>query len=550
MRFGKCSDLRRPCGRGRTNLAAVGEQESSDERCPVIPIVLGAIGPRDISDAEAASIATVMGRVLPGVSEASPHSRVAMVTSMAAGTDTVAAQVAHDLGYPVYAVLPLDPDDYAHDFVGDELSLADRVSLAQGVWVNPAPGAASRDARYQACGRVVASLSAILLVAWNGTKPAKPGGTSDTLFYAVPEAAALPDLSGGPPTLTTERGAVAAFAPGDPESLALMAAGMSSMPWGYGTDPVLRRIDEFNRDSGPRSLRLSNVLAVQRAADTLATRFQTRYRRLTMSLLALGVTVIVSVDVQAEISRAWFLGIQLLALVSLLGVWWVMSRSGVKRRFEEYRALAEGARVQEAWQKAGVDAPVADHYLQPLGAEGFWVRRVLRTAWFMDLVQPAFAPQLDPNAARDWIDGQIRYFEGSPSHPGAIRRNEAKAKRLRLLAWAFVAVALLGLVPDVARFVFDVPVDDAVSAGARLAWGVGGAAAAATVAYSQLMGYSRAGKRGRLSLEMYRQARFDVESAGSTATAQQRIVFDLGQEALRETGDWLVMNTTQSVRPV
>jgi hypothetical protein len=227
-----------------------------------------------------------------------------------------------------------------------------------------------------------------------------------------------------------------------------------------------------------------------------------------------------------------------------------MNRSGVKRRFEEYRALAEGARVQEAWQQAGVDVPVADHYLQPLGTEGFWIRRVLRTAWFMDLVQPGVAPQVDPKAACDWIDGQIRYFEGSPSRPGAIRRNEAKAQRLRGLAWIFVAVALLGLLPDAATFVLGMSIDEALYAGARLAWGLGGAAAAATVAYSQLMGYSRAGKRGRLSLDMYRQARIDMESAGSSESNQRRIVFDLGQEALRETGDWLVMNTTQSVRPV
>jgi hypothetical protein len=64
------------------------------------------------------------------------------------------------------------------------------------------------------------------------------------------------------------------------------------------------------------------------------------------------------------------------------------------------------------------------------------------------------------------------------------------------------------------------------------------------------MGYSRAAKRGRLSLEMYRQAGLDYDSAGSSEAARRMIVLDLGREALRETGDWLVMNTSQSLRPV
>ena len=104
--------------------------------------------------------------------------------------------------------------------------------------------------------------------------------------------------------------------------------------------------------------------------------------------------------------------------------------------------------------------------------------------------------------------------------------------------------------PDLVSLLLGITPGSVVAAGGRLAWGLGGAAAAATVAYSQLMGYSRAAKRGRLSLEMYRQAGLDYDSAGSSEAARRTIVLDLGREALRETGDWLVMNTSQSLRPV
>jgi len=514
----------------------------------VVPLLLGVIGPRAISDAESASIASVVTSVLPAMSEAYVHSDVVMVTSIAAGTDTVAARTARDLGYSVFALLPLEVDEYAEDFTGDEQPLSERLGLAQDWWVSPGDLAASRDARYQACGRLLAALSSTLLVAWNGAPPSKPGGTADTLFYAVPEVAALPDLSGGPSTLATERGEVLAFRPDDAKGVALMGPGMRERPWYAGGDPTSRQIDRFNRDCGPRPPEGSATLAVQDAADSLASRLQARYRRWTKLLLVLGVLAVVSVDVQSEISRSWFLGVQGAALLTVLVIWWVMNRWGGKRRFEEYRALAEGARVQDAWQTAGVETPVADHYLQPLGAAGFWIRRALRTAWFLDLMRAPREP--DPETAKAWIDGQIRYFEGSSNRPGAIRRNERKSTNLKWLAWAFVVVALLGLLPDLAMLLLGATPPTVLSAAGRLAWGLGGAAAAATVAYSQLMGYSRAARRGRLSLEMYRQALVDFDAAGSSISAQHRIVLDVGREALRETGDWLVMNTSQSVRPV
>ena len=65
------------------------------------------------------------------------------------------------------------------------------------------------------------------------------------------------------------------------------------------------------------------------------------------------------------------------------------------------------------------------------------------------------------------------------------------------LAWGFVGLALAGLLPAVMSVVADATVGAWVISLGKLTWGLGGAAAAASVAYSQLMGYSRAAKRGR-----------------------------------------------------
>ena len=527
-----------------------GSQESRGQNA-VVPLLLGMLGPRAITAPEAKQITRVVTETIGQLRAAYPHSDVITATSVAAGTDTEAAQAAHDIDCPVYALLPLEVDDYAQDFGEGELPLADRLDLTEGHWVSPGVAGSSRDARYQACGRMLARLSTTMLVAWNGQDPEKPGGTADTLHFAVPEVAALEDLSGGPSALTSERGDILVFPPDGSEELARIGPRLSRHPWQAGSDSVSQRIEEFNRDAGDATHDRGAILAIQEAADALASSLQARYRRWTTFLLFLGVLALVSVDVQAEIARAWFLGAQALTVITVLGMWWGLNRWAGKRKFEEYRALAEGARVQEAWQKAGVEACVADHYLQPMGEEGFWIRRALRTGWFLDLAnRPAAIQDSNPVSAREWIEGQLRYFEGSNSKPGAIRRNSRKAKQMAWLAWVLAGLALAGLAPGAAEVMTSGSVDSAFVAGGRLAWGLGSASAAAVVAYSQLMGYSRAAKRGRLSLEMYRQALIDFDSVGSSQQAQRRIVLELGQEALRETGDWLVMNTSQSVRPV
>lgn len=534
-----------------TNLPAMGDRLPGGSAGSVVPLLVGILGPRAISEDEAVRIKSAVGDVLPGIAQAYRHSDVIAVTSMAAGTDTVAAHTAHQLGCPVVALLPLDVDDYARDFGPEEAPLSERLELAQGIWVNPGTPMASRDARYQSCGRLLARLSTTMLVAWNGVSPEKPGGTADTLYFALPEVAALPDLSGGPSALTTERGEVIAFAPDGSGPIARIGPAITRRQWMPGDDPVSRRIDEFNRNAGPTLQTDGAVMSIQGAADRLASRLQARYRRWTTLLLTLGVLAVVSVDVETELAQAWFLGAQGMALITVLAIWWGINRWGGKRRFEEYRALAEGARVQEAWQKAGVNECVADHYLQQLGPEGYWMRRALRTGWFLDLVDPPVAIQdPSPASAKEWIQGQLQYFEGTSDKRGAIRRNARKAAQMTGLAWGFVAVALVGLVPGIVDVASGLSVAPAAIAMGNLAWGLGGASAAATVAYSQLMGYSRAAKRGSLSLEMYRQALIDCDSVGSSLQAQSRIVLEVGREALRETGDWLAMNTSQSIRPV
>ena len=55
-----------------------------------------------------------------------------------------------------------------------------------------------------------------------------------------------------------------------------------------------------------------------------------------------------------------------------------------EHRFHDYRALAEGLRVQMYWNAAGITACAADHYLRRQRSEFEWIRQALR-AWTLPL---------------------------------------------------------------------------------------------------------------------------------------------------------------------
>ena len=115
-----------------------------------------------------------------------------------------------------------------------------------------------------------------------------------------------------------------------------------------------------------------------------------------------------------QIFFAAALGLTLAAWI----VYFCFKKTAAAERCEDYRAIAEGLRVQFYWTACGSGESVASNYLQRQRGELGWIRNVISVAAFPYEPNRVRFNQLSPNDQRaalqsireTWIGGQYAYF--------------------------------------------------------------------------------------------------------------------------------------------
>ncbi|MBV9491243.1 MAG: hypothetical protein JO069_16200 [Verrucomicrobia bacterium] len=137
------------------------------------------------------------------------------------------------------------------------------------------------------------------------------------------------------------------------------------------------------------------------------------------------------------------------ALAATLATWLAYFRfrtTAAAERYDDYRAIAEGLRVQFYWTACGSGESVAFHYLQRQRGELGWIRHVISAAAFPFEPDRVRFNQLPPIAQRAallsirtaWLDGQHAYFKTQIEW--LTRRKEAFSTRARVLLWTGFAL--------------------------------------------------------------------------------------------------------------
>jgi hypothetical protein len=104
------------------------------------------------------------------------------ITSLAAGTDQICAQVMLDLGGKIVVVLP--SEKYEQSFQLKEDRAAFRRYLARADCVVRMPFTAPSEEAYWAAGQEIVKRSSQLLAVWDGRPAGGLGGTADVVRYA------------------------------------------------------------------------------------------------------------------------------------------------------------------------------------------------------------------------------------------------------------------------------------------------------------------------------------------------------------------------------
>lgn len=558
----------------------------------IVPLVVGVTGHRDLAPAEVAGLRTRVRDFFSQLLANYPGLPVVVMSPLAEGADRLVAEEARALGLPLIVPMPFPAAIYEQDFQSP-VSLQAFRELCAGAEVvelpllpgdTPqtvaAPGP-RRDAHYARLGIYLCAHCHVLLALWDGKPSDKLGGTSQIVrFHHWDEMPGFVARGESSPQMLTEDESDLAYHlvcsrdQPDGEPAEGLKAGDG---WWFTTDSeeprtrklpavyesIFARIAEFNRDvlrfqaairrdgwpllphSAPEEVAAvaAPVDAMFRAADWLAIRYQKRVSLTMQVLYSLAAVMGLAFIAYSDLPGLELMVYPFLAAFAIgILVYRVAERGHWHRKYLDYRALAEGLRVQFYWVAAGVTAGrtskfAHDNFLQAQDVELGWIRNVMRyTGRLGDIAAPSRAGL--EFATREWVGtphpgrGQLAYYERKAGERAGLWRRTQLISMICL--WTGVSVALL-----LAISAHRMPPEwkDLLIA----LMGILPLAAAVREAYAQKRAEKELIKQYQFMARIFGNACRRLESAESDSRRRQ-ILKALGDAALEEHAEWILIH--------
>jgi hypothetical protein len=513
-----------------------------------VPLVVGVTGHRDLVDEDVPALTACVEAVLSEIAGRVPHTPLVLLSPLAAGADTLVAEIALRRGLEVVGCLPMPVEDYRADFDDDEYRrFAAVLAVCARVHVlgHSPRDAADRDACYEAADAYLARNSDLLLALWDGVESDNAAGTSAVVRTrlhgtAASKIALLEPLDAGSVYWIATRRRSKPGTGGDVRVEALYPdPAQAEGDTAAAEQAANERLDVLNRDLATAAGSAGDPgTAVLAAVDGIANTLQRRSLAVdrllyVLAFLAASAQIMLRDDTWSTVGKIALLGVALAVLL-------FARRADVDGRYEDYRALAEGLRVADAWRRAGIRAPVDRFYLRMQAGELQWIRRALRSIALRTPDETVADPR---PALGGWIAHQEDYYRGAALRE---RTRQRRCDRwayaltmLNLCAGALVAALLVVPYAPIKAFVTEhaaimhgiLPVFIAWAAlSAGLLW-----------SYANERRFAESARRyGRMHL-LYARAHRRLDR-----TAGDELALELGRESLAEHADWLL---TRRARP-
>jgi len=564
-----------------------------------VPLVVAVTGHRDLVAAEIPALRERVRSFIAELRREYPERDLVLMTPLAEGADRLAAEEALAAGLPLTVVLPMPRNLYEEDFAtaasreqfaGLCAAATDLFELPMTPGNTPASirgGGPNRAHQYAQLGVFLSAHCHILLALWDGRPSAELGGTAQIVRFHQDDVMPgyTPPASASGLTLTDDESDLVYHVvcsrnrPGGAPAAGLtplecawytrdeQAPRSPTLPPKYRA--VFRRAGEFNVDAlrhaeaidregwpllaadraAALPLGLRDIDELFTAADWLAIRYQRRtiaaLRAVHAFVLLIGITYVSYTDFTSN----RILLFALLALMLAAGaVAYVASRGAWHRKHLDYRALAEGLRVQFYWAASGVTSGQVskfahDNFLQMQDTELGWIRNVMRVAGTeCDVAASRDAAGLG-FAVAEWIgdecSGQLGYFRRRTAE--RLARSLATERVGRLGLWASAAtllsLLLVGVaIPESARD----PMVYAVGC-VLLMVGVRKAYATATAEFELIKQYE-------FMARIFANARRRLDEAVDDEE-RRRVLKVLGDAALEEHAEWILMHRQRAIDP-
>lgn len=570
---------------------------------PRLPLVIGVTGHRDLRADARPAIAAQVRAILLHFKTSYPNTPLILVSPLAEGADRLVAEVALEagIGANLMAPLPMARKIYENDFktAASRAEFDHLLSAAAHKLELPTPPGvgevqlqnqmAARQEQYAAVGDFVARHSQVLIALWDG-KPGQRGGTAEvvelklkgTLPQATRAAVSVPRGPVFHVTVPRER----------EESRDIAITCTPIYPESDDYDPpdarnfyhfrIFKPLDDYNREVTVRAV--EENAAVEQAgrdlmpdladdalgmagagigamrrhyavADALANRYGagtigTLYRlSIIVFLAALSFDVSVHLLIEPRLivlKTLGLFGLPILTVAAML-IDRRTKRQDYQNRYQDYRGLAEGLRVQFYWRLAGVDACVADHYLGRHRRELQWIRNACRSSlvaanWPLG----SSGDELAKLVFQRWIESQGQYFTRAvEKQKRKLERFEGRVKLCFRIGFAIVLVlgvwsGLLSVKQMFGpRVLASVPPEPELLLGSMLLTiTMTAVVAALTHNYVEKLAL-------RNQVRMYERMRRLYHRYGERLRSTRGAdfvsgLFNLGREALVENGEWVM----------
>jgi hypothetical protein len=554
-----------------------------------IPIVIGVTGHRDLRAKDLPELRGIVKKILHDLQRDYPSTPLLLLSALAEGADRLAAEVALELNVPVMVPLPMECREYEKDFARTpgsteefrrllaraESSLV--MPLAHGFREEDIGQSQARGEQYAMSGKFIVRRCHLLLAFWDDGRTEKTGGTSQMVRYRLsgfpkidlPEWASLyPADSGAVCHIVTPRESN----PSLPDALAVRYYYTNALfshrkeeqeaeiEAGEIFTSILRRTDAFNFDQtrspgfepefrqsaamlrpatepGETAPSIDPAQARFGAADVLATYFR-NHRHLALEFLSiLIVPASLFLDQYDNPALRPVRRICLAAFVISMLLSWLIYERARRNRFDakhlDYRALAEGLKILYFWRMTGVPDDVGAQYLRKQRSELDWIRFAIRASDLPSCFGPPPGNVLSWIETA-WIEDQRDYFDRSAKR--ADRTVMQKRVFVYIMTGISVALTLAMLIQ------WPIPKSRLYDTSGLLIVFLG--MIGAILAYTEKLGLSYQSKQYRQMCRLFTGAGREYHAAlGADQTHHLRAILRrLGQEALRENGDWLLLH--------
>ncbi|MFM1896143.1 MAG: hypothetical protein RLZZ385_1217 [Pseudomonadota bacterium] len=562
-----------------------------------LPLVVAVTGHRDLVEQEIPLIRTRVKSLFEELKTRYPFNALTVMSPLAEGADMLVAEVAVEMSLPLIVPLPKPRAAYLQDFRddGSRQRFQELCQQASDVFelagMPPPPPAGvdydkwRQDYPYAHLGTYLSAHCHILLAIWDGMPSSHLGGTAQVIKFHHDDV--MPGVT--PETVATQKMLV------DDESDLVFHIQCSrsdsqtsaqnnntSIMWSWFTkdadeprtqtlppqhELIFQRSGEFSADAirhGETILRervslldASSTVAMPRGierinhlfgiADWLAVFYQRKTLRtlLVTHIVAffMGLMFILYSDMQSWRSF-------LLAFLGFFGVaitvQWFAKRGNWKRKYLDYRTLAEGLRVQFYWAVAGITGEnkwkfTHDSYLQSQNPEFGWIRNVMRVA--------GMGCDAEPNQDEAGISYVIESWVGAPDRGqlGYFKRKARDRIDRHQLTERIGQASLLINVMTVVLFIFwGQLLSDTASNLVKVFMGATLLLYAVREGYTYAVGTKELIKQYEFMLRIFDNAHRRLTEAASAAE-QRMILYALGQSALDEHSDWILMHRERSL---